>query len=89
MTPRGGPDARGLLGTLLMKTLLKVMIALVAVGVLAVLFVRSARSTRAEPFTIARQHLTGWTLTLAPDADPLGSLLSNHAEGGVDAAARP
>jgi len=59
-----------------MKTLLKVMIALVAAGVLAVLFVRSARSTRSEPFTIPRAHLAGWTLTLAEDADPLGSLLS-------------
>ncbi len=59
-----------------MKTLLKVMIALVAVAGLAVLFVRSAGSTRAQPFTIARQHLAGWTLTLAPDADPLGSSLS-------------
>ena len=59
-----------------MKTLLKVMIALVAAAVLAVLFVRSARSTVAQPFTIARQHLAGWTLTLAPDADPLGSSLS-------------
>ena len=59
-----------------MKTLLKVMIALVAVAVLALLFVRSAQSARAQPFTIARQHLAGWTLTLAPDADPLGSALS-------------
>ncbi len=59
-----------------MKRLLKVMIALVAAAVLAVLFVRSARSTGAEPFTIARQHLAGWTLTLAPDDDPLGSSLS-------------
>jgi len=59
-----------------MKTLLKVMIALVALGVLAVLFVRSAQSSRTEPFTIARQDLTGWTLTLAPDVDQLDSLLS-------------
>ena len=59
-----------------MKTLIKVMIALVGVAVLAVLFVRSAGTTRAEPFTIARQHLAGWTLTLAPDDDPLGSSLS-------------
>jgi hypothetical protein len=65
-----------LLTTLLMKTLFKVMIALVAVGVFAVLFVRSAQSSRAEPFTIARQDLTGWTLTLAPDGDQLDSLLS-------------
>jgi hypothetical protein len=73
---RGGHHASGFLTALLMKTLLKVMIALVAVAVLAVLFVRSAQSARAEPFTIAREHLAGWTLTLATDADPLGSSLS-------------
>ena len=36
-----------------MKTLLKVVIALVVLGLLGVVFVRSARSTRAEPFTVA------------------------------------
>jgi hypothetical protein len=66
-----------------MKTLLKVMIALVAVTGLAVLFVRSARSTGAEPFTVARQHLTGWKLALAPDADPLGSVLSITPQAGL------
>ncbi len=59
-----------------MKILLKVVIALVAVGVFAMLIVRSARSTRAEPFTIDRGDLTGWTLTLTPDGDQLGSLVS-------------
>jgi hypothetical protein len=59
-----------------MKILLKVLAALVALGVIAVLFVRSAQSSRAEPFTIARQNLTGWTLTLTSDTDELGSLLS-------------
>ena len=59
-----------------MKILLKVAVALVAVGVLAVLFLRSVESTRAEPFRIAQQDLTGWTLTLAPAGDQLGSLLS-------------
>jgi len=59
-----------------MKTLFKVIIALVAVGVLAVLFVRSARNTRSQPFTIARQDLTGWTLTVSSDGDSFGSLLS-------------
>jgi hypothetical protein len=59
-----------------MKTLLKVIIALVAVGILAVLFVRSARNTRSQPFTIARQDLSGWTLTVASDGDSFGSLLS-------------
>ena len=37
---------------------------------------RSARNTRAQPFTIARQHLAGWTLTLAPGPDELDSMLS-------------
>ena len=59
-----------------MKTLLKVLAALMALGVIAVLFVRSAQSARAEPFTIARQNLTGWTLTIGSDTDELGSLLS-------------
>jgi hypothetical protein len=58
------------------KTLLKVMLALLAVAVLAVLVVRSARSTGAQPFTIPQEHLSGWTLTLAPEADPLGATLS-------------
>ena len=59
-----------------MKILLKVALALVVVGVFATLIVRSARSTRAEPFTIERQNLTGWALTLTSDGDQLGSLLS-------------
>lgn len=59
-----------------MKILLKVALALLVVGVFAMLIVRSARSTRAEPFTIERQNLTGWALTLTSDADRLGSLLS-------------
>ena len=59
-----------------MKTLFKVTIALVAVGVLAVVFVRSARDSGAQPFTIAQQDLSGWTLTLAPGVDDLDSLLS-------------
>jgi hypothetical protein len=59
-----------------MKTLLKVTIALAAVAVLAVLFVRSARSTSSQPFTIARHYLSGWSLAVTPDADPFGSSLS-------------
>jgi hypothetical protein len=59
-----------------MKTLLKVLIVVAAAGVLAVLFARSLQSSRAAPFTVAREDLTGWTLTLAADADQLDSLLS-------------
>ena len=53
-----------------MKILLRVA-SLVAVGVFAMLIVRSAQSTRAEPFRIERQDLTRWTLTLAPDGNEL------------------
>ena len=49
---RGGHHALGFLTALLMKTLLKVLIALAAVAVLAVLLVRSAQSTGAQAFTI-------------------------------------
>ncbi len=59
-----------------MKILLKILAAIVAVAVLGVLLVRSIRSTGAQPFTVERQHLEGWTLALAPETDPLGSVLS-------------
>ena len=54
-----------------------------AAGVFAILMVRSARNTRAEPFTIERQDLTGWVLTLTPDADRLGSLLAITGRSGA------
>jgi hypothetical protein len=59
-----------------MKILLRIVVAVVAIGVLGFLFVRSARSTGAEPFAIPRAHLTGWTLALSPANEPLGALLS-------------
>ena len=59
-----------------MKTLLKVLFALMAVAALGLLFLRSVRSTSAEPFSIPRVHLTDWTLALAPPDDPLGALLA-------------
>jgi hypothetical protein len=60
----------------MMKTLLKVIVALVALSALGLLFVRSVRSTSAEPFSIPRAHLEGWTLGLAAPDDPLGALLA-------------
>ncbi len=57
------------------RTLIKILVGIVALGVLGVLFVRSAQSTRAEPYEVARNHLVGWTL--AADATPTrpGTLL--------------
>jgi hypothetical protein len=59
-----------------MKALVRVAVALVVLAVLAALFLRSARSTGARPFTVARQQLAGWTVAVPPDTDPLGSVVS-------------
>ncbi len=66
-----------------MKTLVKIAVAILVLGVVAVLFVRSARSARAEPFTIAREDLSGWTLALAPDAGQGEVLLSLVPNAGL------
>lgn len=60
----------------MIKTLIKFLVAVVAIAALGLLFMRSVRSTSAEPFSIPRAHLTGWTLELAPPDDPLGALLT-------------
>ena len=49
-------------------TLIKAAGGLVALGVLGVLFVRSAMSVSAEPYTVARDRLGPWTVAL--DAAP-------------------
>lgn len=59
-----------------MPRLLKIAVAVAAVGVLAVLFVRSARSSRETPFTVEQGSLAGWTLVVRPDAGALGSWLA-------------
>jgi hypothetical protein len=53
----------------------KVALWLVALSVLAVLFLRSAQSTREAPFTVEREGLASWSLVLEPDKDTLGSWL--------------
>ena len=53
----------------------KVLAAVAVLGVLAVLFVRSADSSRAEPFTVPKNQLSSWTLELEPDAGS-GSVLT-------------
>lgn len=52
----------------LVRGSVKAVIALAALGGLAVLFVRSADSSRSEPFTVSRGRLSGWRLELEPDA---------------------
>lgn len=61
-----------------MKRLLKPLLILAAIGVIGFLFVRSALSTRAEPYVVERRHLQQWILSLQGDAGgntPLLSLL--------------
>ena len=59
-----------------MPRLLKVVVGVAALGVLAVLFVRSAQSSRETPFTVEQGSLAGWTLVVQPGADALGSWLA-------------
>jgi hypothetical protein len=58
------------------SALIKVAVGLVALGVVGVLFVRSARSVRAEPFKVSRDHLSGWTLEIDPESSESGVLLA-------------
>jgi hypothetical protein len=54
---------------------IKIPIALVLLGVVAFLFVRSARDSRANPFTVERAQLAGWTLGIEPASGPSSPLL--------------
>jgi hypothetical protein len=57
------------------RGLIKAAVAVVALGVLGLLFVRSAQNTRAEPYTIARDRLAQWRLVVESSASPSGMLL--------------
>src|SRR5204863_9465901 len=52
---------------------------------LAVLFVRSAASSRSEPFTVPRGRLSGWRLELEPDVAS-GVLLTLRSDPQLAAA---
>lgn len=53
-----------------MRRLIQVIAAIVIAAGVALLFVRSAQNTRAEPYTVNPEHLRGWTLALdvAPES---------------------
>lgn len=57
------------------RVLVKVLVAIVALGALGWLFVRSAQNVRSEPYEIARSGLSGWTLALDPAPERSGVLL--------------
>ena len=54
----------------------KVALWLVALSVLAVLFLRSAQSAREAPFTLERGGMAPWSLVSEPDRDALGAWLA-------------
>lgn len=57
-------------------TLIKLAVALVAIGVLGVLFVRSVSNVTAEPYSMARDRLGNWTIGLDPAPASSGVLLA-------------
>lgn len=58
------------------KTLLKVAVALVAIGVLGTLFVRSAMNVSAEPYSMPSDPLARWTVALDPEPVASGVVLA-------------
>jgi hypothetical protein len=55
--------------------LIKLALGTIAVGVFAVLFMKSLEDTRTEPYTVQRTHLQTWTLALEPASRPNEPLL--------------
>ena len=54
---------------------IKVGVVVVVLTALGLLFIRSVRSTRAEPYTIARARLSEWTLKITPASSPNDPIL--------------
>jgi hypothetical protein len=57
------------------KRLINILIALGGLAVLGFLFVRSARDSRADPYTVTRAQLQGWSLAIEPASSPSAPLL--------------
>jgi hypothetical protein len=55
---------------------IKVAVGVIALGVLGVLFVRSARNVLAEPYEVARDRLGRWTLAIDPGSNASGIVLA-------------
>jgi hypothetical protein len=53
----------------------KITLGLVALGVFALLFMRSLEETRSAAYTVERAHLQSWTLALEPASRPNDPLL--------------
>lgn len=57
-------------------TIIKVAVAILVLGGLAMLFVRSVKDTRAEPYIVNASHLQRWTLAIDTAADADGAVVS-------------
>jgi hypothetical protein len=57
------------------KRVVKIGVGLALLVVLGFLFLRSVRGTRAEPYTVAREDLRPWTLTIVSGARPNEAVL--------------
>jgi hypothetical protein len=57
------------------RTLIKLAVMTVVLAGLGYLFVRSIRSSQAEPYTVAGNHLRNWQVALPENADALGVML--------------
>lgn len=59
-----------------MKRLIQSVVALLVAAGVAWLFVRSAQSSRSEPYALSPEHLRGWTLTLDRTPEASGMVLA-------------
>ena len=57
-------------------TVIKVAVAILLLAAVAILFVRSVRDTRAEPYIVNARHLQRWTLAIDTAADADGAVVS-------------
>jgi hypothetical protein len=55
--------------------LVKVAVVLVVLAVVGVLFMRSVRDSRAEPYSVESEELRNWTLVLEPESGPNGPMI--------------
>lgn len=58
------------------RVLVRVVIAVLALGVIGFLFLRSVQSTRSAPYTIERVHLQNWTFAIEPGTAPNAVLIA-------------
>ncbi len=56
--------------------MIKVSIALAAIGVVGLLFIRSVNDARSEPYAVSPSHLRNWTLGIDTAADADGAMIS-------------